>query len=195
MAPLATQSAGSVPVFRAKRPLPFPLNVYQSAIGRKWVMAASGIGLLGFVLVHMIGNLHLYEGPSQMHEYAEALRDLGGGLVPRTLLLWLLRIGLVAMFVVHLHSAYTLTRLSRRASGAAGRGAGASVADASNSGRDARGTGADASDAGRGDGRVGGAGIGENAAGSAVGGATGTGGAAGATVLVRGGVKHRSKRD
>ena len=36
----------------------------------------------------MIGNLHLYEGPTEVHEYAEALRDLGGHLVPRTFLLW-----------------------------------------------------------------------------------------------------------
>ena len=120
MAPTATQAAGSAPVFNSKRPLPFPLNLYQSAIGRKWVMAWTGIGLLGFVIVHMIGNLHLYEGPSRMYEYAETLRDLGGGLLPRTLVLWIMRIGLLAMFLVHLHSAYTLTERSRRASERAG---------------------------------------------------------------------------
>ncbi|WP_419842317.1 succinate dehydrogenase cytochrome b subunit [Candidatus Poriferisodalis sp.] len=120
MAPTATQAAGSAPVFAAKRPWPFPLNIYQSAIGRKWVMAWTGIGLLGFVIVHMIGNLHLYEGPARMHEYAETLRDLGGGLLPRTLLLWIMRVGLLAMFVVHLHSAYTLKERSRRASDRAG---------------------------------------------------------------------------
>jgi len=79
--------------------MPFPLNIYQSAIGRKWVMALTGIGLLGFVLVHMIGNLHIYEGPARMHEYAESLRTLGGGLVPKTFVLWLLRLGLIGMFV------------------------------------------------------------------------------------------------
>ncbi len=120
MAPTATQAAGSAPVFKTKRPLPFPLNIYQSAIGRKWVMAWTGIGLLGFVIVHMIGNLHLYEGPSRMYEYAETLRELGGGLLPRTLLLWIMRVGLLAMFVVHLHSAYTLKERSRLASERAG---------------------------------------------------------------------------
>ncbi len=50
-----------------RRPWPFPLNIYQTAIGRKWVMVLIGIGLVGFVLIHMIGNLHVYEGPARMH--------------------------------------------------------------------------------------------------------------------------------
>ncbi len=94
--------------FRIK--LPWPLSIYQTYVGKKWVMALTGIGLLGFVLVHMIGNFHLYEGPTQTHEYAELLRDLGGHLVPRTLILWLLRIGLIAAFALHIHSAYSLSK-------------------------------------------------------------------------------------
>ena len=105
MAAPATSPLGSTPIFRRKWQLPFPLNIYQSSVGRKWVMALTGIGLLGFVVVHMIGNLHIYEGPVQLHEYAESLRNLGGGLLPRTLLLWVLRLGLAAMFVLHIHSA------------------------------------------------------------------------------------------
>jgi succinate dehydrogenase / fumarate reductase cytochrome b subunit len=107
---------GSTPVFKSKRELPFPLSVYQSAIGRKWVMALTGIGLLGFVVVHMVGNLHVYEGPARMHEYAETLRELGGGLMPKSLLLWVMRIGLIAMFAIHLHAAHTLKERSRKAS-------------------------------------------------------------------------------
>jgi succinate dehydrogenase / fumarate reductase cytochrome b subunit len=95
-----------------KHRLPFPLSLYQSAVGKKWVMALSGIALLGYVLVHMIGNLHLYEGPTQVNEYAEALRDLGGHLLPRTFALWLLRLGLIAAFALHIHSAYGLTRMN-----------------------------------------------------------------------------------
>ena len=102
------------PINKRARPLPFPLNIYQTAIGKKWVMALTGIGLLGFVLVHMIGNLHMYEGPNQVNQYAESLRELGGHLVPRTLALWLLRIGLIGMFALHIHSAVTLTRLNQR---------------------------------------------------------------------------------
>ena len=63
----------------------------------------------------MIGNLHLYEGPAQVNEYGEALRDLGGDLVPRTLILWGARLGLTAMFALHIHSAWSLTRMSHKA--------------------------------------------------------------------------------
>ena len=95
--------------------LPWPLSIYSSAVGKKWVMAITGAALLSFVIVHMIGNLHLYEGPVEMQEYAEALRDLGDGIVPRTVLLWAMRVGLIAAFALHIHSAYGLTRMSRAA--------------------------------------------------------------------------------
>lgn len=94
--------------------LPWPLSLYQTAVGKKWVMALTGIGLLGFVLVHMIGNLHLYEGPLETYEYGEALRDLGGHFVPRTWVLWALRIGLIVAFALHIHSAWSLTRMNQR---------------------------------------------------------------------------------
>lgn len=100
---------------RPRRRLPFPLELYSTAVGKKWVMGISGIVLLGYVLVHMIGNLHVYEGPVQINSYAEALRDLGGELVPRTLVLWVLRVGLIAAFVLHIHAAWSLTVLNRRA--------------------------------------------------------------------------------
>ena len=98
-----------------RRELPWPLNLYQSAVGKKWVMALTGLALLGFVLVHMLGNLHLYEGPWETHEYAETLRDLGTEVIPRTWVLWALRFGLIAAFALHIHSAYSLTRMSRAA--------------------------------------------------------------------------------
>lgn len=107
--------SGPQPLRPRKRELPFPLNLYQTAVGKKWVMALTGIALLGYVLVHMLGNLHVYEGPVKMHQYAEALRDLGGDVLPRTWVLWGLRIGLIAAFVLHIHSAFTLTRMNRAA--------------------------------------------------------------------------------
>ena len=80
-------------------------------------MALTGIMLLGYVLVHMLGNLKVYIGPAEINEYGEALRELGGHLVPRTHLLWVLRIGLLAAGVVHLHAAYSLTRTNVAARG------------------------------------------------------------------------------
>ena len=78
-------------------------------------MALTGVALLGFVLAHMIGNLHLYDGPWETHEYAETLRDLGIDVIPRTWVLWGMRIGLIGAFALHIHSAYSLTRMSRAA--------------------------------------------------------------------------------
>ncbi len=116
MAAPTRNPAGSTPVFKTKREWPFPLNIYQSSVGRKWVMALTGIGLLGFVIAHMVGNLHVYEGPARMHEYAESLRTLGGGLIPKHWILWAMRFGLIAMFALHIHSAYSLKERSRKAS-------------------------------------------------------------------------------
>ncbi len=104
------------PIRNRKKPLPFPFNVWQSAIGRKWIMALTGVGLLGFVIAHMIGNFHVLEGPAKFHEYAEVLRDLGGGIIPRMWLLWILRLGLIAMFGLHIAAAYTTKEISRKAS-------------------------------------------------------------------------------
>ena len=104
------------PIRSRKKPLPFPLNIWQSAVGRKWIMALTGVGLLGFVVAHMIGNFHVYEGPAELHEYAEALRGLGGGIIPRMVLLWILRFGLIAMFGLHIAAAYTTKEISRKAS-------------------------------------------------------------------------------
>ena len=97
------------------RELPWPLAFYRTGVGKKWVMAVTGIGLLGFVLVHMIGNLKLYLGEEDINKYGLALRGLGGDLVPHTSILWLLRIGLIVAFVLHIHAAYGLTRMNLRA--------------------------------------------------------------------------------
>jgi len=77
-------------------------------------MAVTGVLLLGYILSHMLGNMKVYLGPEEIDSYGEALRDLGGHLVPRTQLLWLLRIGLTAAFVLHIHAAYSLALLNKR---------------------------------------------------------------------------------
>ncbi len=77
-------------------------------------MGVTGIMMMGFVLVHMIGNLHMYEGPAKYNEYAEALRTVGGALMPREGVLWALRLGLLGAAALHIHSAATLTIINRR---------------------------------------------------------------------------------
>ncbi len=95
---------------------------FSSSIGLKWLMAITGIGLLLYVLVHMIGNLKIFLGtePSgayQIDLYGEALRDLGGHIVPRDSILWLFRIGLIALFGIHIYAAATLTLRNLKARG------------------------------------------------------------------------------
>jgi len=94
---------------------PLIVELFQSPVALKWIMAWSGIAGMGFVFVHMIGNLHLYQGPEEVNSYAEALRDLGGDLVPRGGVLWLLRFGLIAAVLIHIYAAYRLTVVNHRA--------------------------------------------------------------------------------
>ena len=93
----------------------FLLRFWQSAVGKKWFMALSGIVLLGFVLVHMIGNLKVFLGKSHINTYGEWLRTLGEPALPRTVLLWIIRIVLIAAFVVHIVAAAQLTRMNQKA--------------------------------------------------------------------------------
>ena len=99
----------------AKREPPVLLSFWRSAIGKKWLMALSGIALLGFVLVHMIGNLKVFLGEEHLNDYAEWLRDLGEPALPRTVLLWSVRLGLIAAFAIHIVAAAQLTRMNHRA--------------------------------------------------------------------------------
>ncbi len=103
-----TAEAGS----RAKRKVPFPVEIYRSAVGKKYVMAITGIMLMGFVFAHMVGNLKMYLGAEHLNEYGEFLRELLVPILPRTVTLWLLRAGLAGAFVVHIAAAASLTRMN-----------------------------------------------------------------------------------
>ena len=81
----------------------------RSSIGTKMVMAVTGLGLVGFVIAHMLGNLLVFFGPSAINEYADSLRNLPGGT------LWVARLGLVAIVVIHIVSAIRLTMMNRAA--------------------------------------------------------------------------------
>jgi succinate dehydrogenase / fumarate reductase cytochrome b subunit len=102
---------------RDQRRQPWALEIVRSYVGRKWVMAITGVIWLGYLLAHMIGNLKMYIGADAIDHYGEALRDLGGELAPRTHVLWALRIVLLAAFVLHVWAAYSLTLAKWRARG------------------------------------------------------------------------------
>ena len=115
---LMQQDQSSAPLRRvqpARRKWPWPLDLYQSAVGKKWAMAVTGVMLLGFVLIHMIGNLKAYLGPEDLNHYGEWLREIAVPALPRTVFLWLLRGGLIVAFAVHMHAAWSLTRMNHRA--------------------------------------------------------------------------------
>jgi succinate dehydrogenase / fumarate reductase, cytochrome b subunit len=110
-------------VKKAGRRKPFLLDLYSTAVGKKYVMAITGIIWIGFVILHMIGNLKMYLGVVEhdgqrvydIDVYSEFLRDLLVPLVPRTYVLWGLRIVLIVALALHVHAAYSLTVLNRRA--------------------------------------------------------------------------------
>lgn len=93
----------------------FLLDLYSTAVGKKYAMAISGIALMGYVLAHMIGNLKMYLGPREIDHYGEFLRELLVPLLPRTVTLWLLRLALIAAAALHIHAAYGLTVINRHA--------------------------------------------------------------------------------
>jgi succinate dehydrogenase / fumarate reductase cytochrome b subunit len=115
MAQAVTRDAVSGPTPRAKKRKPFLLDLYSTAVGKKYVMAITGLIGVGFVIAHLIGNLKVYIGPEEIDHYGEFLRELLVPLLPRTVALWLLRFVLIAALALHLHAAYTLTLINRRA--------------------------------------------------------------------------------
>ncbi|MEO5679839.1 MAG: succinate dehydrogenase cytochrome b subunit [Acidimicrobiales bacterium] len=83
-------------------------GLWSTTIGRKLLVAVTGLGWIGFVFVHMIGNLKLFLGAEghgdkrpALDVYGEWLRTLGTPALPRTMLLWFLRFGLITMFFGH----------------------------------------------------------------------------------------------
>jgi succinate dehydrogenase / fumarate reductase cytochrome b subunit len=90
-------------------------SFYRSAIGKKAVMAATGLVLFGWIFLHMVGNLKLFLGPEHLNEYAHWLRALGSPAMPETGALWIARLILLVCVVLHIHAAYALTMMNREA--------------------------------------------------------------------------------
>ena len=80
----------------------------RSSIGTKMVMALTGLALLGFVIAHMVGNLQVYAGPAKLNAYAHMLQSLGAGL-------WVMRLGLLGIFVLHIATALRIWSTNKAA--------------------------------------------------------------------------------
>lgn len=91
----------------------FPLLVQKasflhSSIGRKWIVAITGILLIGFITIHLLGNLSIFLGPEVMNAYAARLHRLGP-------FLWMARLGLLLIAGLHIFYTMMLWRENLRA--------------------------------------------------------------------------------
>ncbi len=108
---------------KQKKRKPFLLDLYSTAVGKKFVMAITGLLGVGFIVSHMVGNLKFYIGTVMEHGkevydvdvYGAFLRKMLVPIVPEQGVIWLLRLGLIALVLIHIHAAYTLTVLNHKA--------------------------------------------------------------------------------
>jgi succinate dehydrogenase / fumarate reductase cytochrome b subunit len=83
-------------------------NLFRSSIGRKFLMAVTGLVLVAFVIGHLAGNLQIFESPDHLNGYAAFLHQLGPWL-------WAARIVLLACVAIHVWAATALALENRRA--------------------------------------------------------------------------------
>lgn len=84
--------------------------LWRSTIGKKTVMAVSGLLMLMYLVAHMLGNLKIFFGSADFNGYAHWLRTIGEPLLHHEWFLWIARIVLLAAVVAHAVSAYQLSR-------------------------------------------------------------------------------------
>src|ERR1700752_690155 len=86
----------------------FISGFYHSSVGKKMIVAITGVVLILFVIGHLVGNLQIYLGPEWINGYSQHLRDLGP-------LLWLVRIVLLICVILHIYVTIRLAVDNRRA--------------------------------------------------------------------------------
>ena len=84
------------------------IRFYQESIGKKAVMAVTGVVLFGYLIGHLAGNLQVYLGAEQMDRYAAFLHSMPA-------LLWGVRFLLMACVALHIVASIQLTRLKMEA--------------------------------------------------------------------------------
>jgi succinate dehydrogenase / fumarate reductase cytochrome b subunit len=83
-------------------------GLFGSSLGKKYIMAITGLVMVGFVVVHMLGNLQVFLGP-------EAINDYGYFLQSKPELVWPARIGLLVAVVLHIWAAIKLSAENKAA--------------------------------------------------------------------------------
>jgi succinate dehydrogenase / fumarate reductase cytochrome b subunit len=99
-------------VRRASPRTKFLVNIfaafYRSSVGKKMIVAVTGIILILFVVGHLLGNLQIFLGPDWINGYSQHLRDLGP-------LLWAVRLFLTVTVIIHIYVTIQLAIENRRA--------------------------------------------------------------------------------
>lgn len=85
-------------------------SFFGSSIGRKIIMAVTGVILIGFVVGHLVGNLQIFQDADHLNGYAQFLHQLGP-------LLWVVRLGLLATVLLHIWAATVLSLENKKARG------------------------------------------------------------------------------
>jgi succinate dehydrogenase / fumarate reductase cytochrome b subunit len=83
---------------------------WQSSIGKKLVVAVTGLAMVFFLAGHLSGNMLIYAGPQAFNEYAEFLHTAGHGA-----LIWVARVGLLVVVTLHVWATILLTRENKSA--------------------------------------------------------------------------------
>ncbi|MGX1507963.1 UNVERIFIED_CONTAM: succinate dehydrogenase / fumarate reductase cytochrome b subunit [Streptomyces graminofaciens] len=83
---------------------------WRSTVGKKTVMALSGLIMLGYLVAHMLGNLKIFFGADEFNGYAHWLRTMGEPVLHYSWALWILRVLLLLAVVGHGVAAYQLSR-------------------------------------------------------------------------------------
>jgi succinate dehydrogenase / fumarate reductase, cytochrome b subunit len=86
--------------------------LWSTAVGKKIVMAVTGVILVGFVIAHMLGNLKIFLGADAIDRYAVFLREVGEPLFPYEVLLWFARMILLISVGLHIIAAVELTLMN-----------------------------------------------------------------------------------
>jgi len=89
-------------------PRGFISDFCHSSVGRKMIVAVTGVILILFVIGHLLGNLQIFLGPEWINAYSQHLRDLGP-------LLWLIRVLLLTTVILHIYFTILLAIENRRA--------------------------------------------------------------------------------
>jgi succinate dehydrogenase / fumarate reductase cytochrome b subunit len=87
-------------------------SFFRSSVGKKMIVAITGVVLIAFVIGHLLGNLQIFLGPDWVNSYAEHLRELGP-------LLWIVRGFLLLNVLLHIFYTISLSLENRRARPAA----------------------------------------------------------------------------